>query len=328
MFTYDAGYKRIFSQREFIVDLIKYFIDEPSLKKDVDLSSLEKVNHSFVTRKLRKKESDIIWKLKSSEGDLYLYFLIEFQSTIDEFMAIRLMSYLGLFYEDLSGSKELNHLPPVIPWVIYNGEKPWTAALNPQELLHPKTPQGLKPFCPSFRYHLLDMGHYPLKKPLEGSFSNIVLPLIAFEQSTKNRKDARELIKYFFERLSGTQHKELVKAFATYITHVLELKRLPEDKELWERPEEVSRMLYERIKQSDEMARQECRHLTLVETLDVLLPQRFNTVPNNFHNVLENADTETLEKCIKNLFLANSFEELAKQIGLSFIVSNKKNKKK
>ena len=38
---------------------------------------------------------------------LYVYLLIEFQSTVDRFMAVRLLTYVGLLYQDLIKSKQL-----------------------------------------------------------------------------------------------------------------------------------------------------------------------------------------------------------------------------
>jgi hypothetical protein len=57
--------------------------------------------------------------------------LLEFQSTIDPFMAVRIMVYVGLLFQDLIRTqwvKPGDQLPPVLPIVLYNGERPWTAA--------------------------------------------------------------------------------------------------------------------------------------------------------------------------------------------------------
>ncbi|MDM8559486.1 Rpn family recombination-promoting nuclease/putative transposase [Thiotrichales bacterium HSG14] len=32
---------------------------------------------------------------------MYIYLLMEFQSRVDRFMAVRLMVYIGMFYQDL-----------------------------------------------------------------------------------------------------------------------------------------------------------------------------------------------------------------------------------
>ena len=73
----------------------------------------------------------MIWRLRWGEEWLYVYLLLEFQSTINRFMAVRVMVYLGLLYQDLIKTKQLTRtgrLPPVLPVVLYNGKPRWTAA--------------------------------------------------------------------------------------------------------------------------------------------------------------------------------------------------------
>ncbi len=64
---------------------------------------------------------------------LYVYLLIEFQSTVDRFMALRLMVYVGLLYQRLIDEKRIRpggFLPPVLPIVLYNGTRRWSAPLD------------------------------------------------------------------------------------------------------------------------------------------------------------------------------------------------------
>ncbi len=59
------------------------------------------------------------------------YLLIEFQSSVDKYMALRMMVYQGLLYQDLIRQGAVlseGRLPPVLPIVLYNGSQRWTAA--------------------------------------------------------------------------------------------------------------------------------------------------------------------------------------------------------
>ena len=43
-------------------------------------------------------------------------------------MAVRLLTYIGLLYQNLAAAGEIppgSALPPVLPTVLYNGEKAW-----------------------------------------------------------------------------------------------------------------------------------------------------------------------------------------------------------
>lgn len=111
--AHDHSYKLLFSEPEVITDLLQGFVHEPWVDQ-LDFSTLEKVSGSYISDDLRAREDDIIWKVKYGNGWIYVYLLIEFQSTIDKYMAVRLMSYIGLLYQDLIKSKSFSstQLPP------------------------------------------------------------------------------------------------------------------------------------------------------------------------------------------------------------------------
>ena len=92
---------------------------------------------------------------------LYVYLLLEFQASVDRFMAVRILTYTGLLYQDLIRSHALHQerLPPVLPIVLYNGETRWTAAVELAALLEP-APAELQAYQPQQRYLLLDEGAY------------------------------------------------------------------------------------------------------------------------------------------------------------------------
>ena len=93
---------------------------------------------------------------------MYLYLLIEFQSTADPWMAVRIMSYLGLLYQDLIRRGEVlpgRRLPPVLPIVLYNGASAWRAATDIAELI-PKAPGLVAQHLPKLQYLLIDENRY------------------------------------------------------------------------------------------------------------------------------------------------------------------------
>ncbi len=67
----------------------------------LDLESLEKMNGSYVTDDLRGRHGDAVWRIRWGEDWLYVYLLLEFQSSVDRFMALRIMVYTGLLHQDL-----------------------------------------------------------------------------------------------------------------------------------------------------------------------------------------------------------------------------------
>ncbi len=94
--AHDQSYKLLFSEPEIIIDLLQGFVHEPWVK-ELDFTTLEKVSGSYVSDDLRSREDDVIWRVQYQQGWIYVYLLIEFQSSIDR--------YMGLLYQDLIKSK-------------------------------------------------------------------------------------------------------------------------------------------------------------------------------------------------------------------------------
>lgn len=97
---HDASYKLLFSSPELVRDLVLGFIPDEWLHS-LDYRTLEKMPGSYVTDDLRHRADDVVWRVKVGPDWVYLYILIEFQSTVDAWMAVRMMSYVGLLYQDL-----------------------------------------------------------------------------------------------------------------------------------------------------------------------------------------------------------------------------------
>ena len=159
MTDHDGAYKHIFSHPEIVTDLLRGFVCEDWVEQ-IDYATLEKVSGSYIADDLRDRADDIIWRVKRQDDWLYIYLLIEFQSRIDPHMALRIMVYTGLLYQDLIKSGAIGpaqKLPPVFPIVVYNGEGKWNAALDVAELIEP-IPGSLAAYRPSQKHFVLDEG--------------------------------------------------------------------------------------------------------------------------------------------------------------------------
>jgi hypothetical protein len=217
---HDSGYKSLFSHPEMVEDLLRGFIHEDWVR-DLDFSTLEKVPGNYVTPPMTTRESDVVWRLRW-RGDriLYVYLLMELQSTVDSSMALRMMVYLGLLYQDLLKRGETapsGKLPPVLPLVLYNGYAPWGAAREISELIE-EVPGGLERYRPRLRYCLLDemrMADSELE-PLR----NLAAAVFRLEKS-RGTEAMERVLEAAIEWLREPGLEELRKSFTDWVLKVL-----------------------------------------------------------------------------------------------------------
>jgi Putative transposase, YhgA-like len=115
---HDSSYKLIFANPEMMRDLFVGFVNEPWVA-DIDFSTLERFPNTYITDDLRRREDDIIWRVNIKGHTVYVYILLEFQASVDQFMAVRIMGYLALLYQDLIQSNNLAEgglYPRFFPW--------------------------------------------------------------------------------------------------------------------------------------------------------------------------------------------------------------------
>ncbi len=111
----DRAYKYLFSHPEIVRQLLTGFV-ELDVVKDIDWDSLESFEKSFVSEEFKARESDLVWKVRLSGKDLYIYLLIEFQSTVDRFMSLRMLRYICELYQTiLKQEPGRKTLPAILP---------------------------------------------------------------------------------------------------------------------------------------------------------------------------------------------------------------------
>ncbi|MBF0390119.1 MAG: Rpn family recombination-promoting nuclease/putative transposase, partial [Desulfamplus sp.] len=247
--SHDTGYKLLFSNPNMVKDLLTGFVKQDWVY-EMDFSTLEPVNVSFVSDDMRERHDDKIWRLRFQGKWLYLYIILEFQSSDDYFMAVRLMSYIALLYQDIIRNQKLKRgdkLPPVVPMVIYNGKSAWKSPCEIRELINPIHP-SLEKFTPHLAYWLLDEGRVD-RSDLESLGKrefNLAAELIGFE-FCKTPEEIRKHISKLHKNLELPQNQELRRTFAIWLSRLLRSRfkndNIPEFQEL----KEIDAMLAETL---------------------------------------------------------------------------------
>ena len=157
---HDENYKRLFAFRRLVEDLLCGFVAGPWIDT-LDFSTLEKLPSEYVSDELLARRGDAVWRVQFRGRRLYLLVLLEFQSQSEPRMALRMLTYTSLLYEELVRNGAVGKgepLPEVLPVVLYNGESAWRAARDVGELIAPAGPE-LAPYRPAQRYIVVDERH-------------------------------------------------------------------------------------------------------------------------------------------------------------------------
>jgi len=246
---HDRNYKRLFQHKGFVEELLRFFVNE-GFTQELDYSTLELVNKSFITEAYKEKESDIIYKINFKNSSVYIYLLMEFQSTVDKTMSLRILRYICEFYEHLINSQGFaEKLPAVFPVLIYNGDPKWTSVTNIRELIHHSIPEN---YIPSFEYY----------KIIENEFSedtlmkikNALAAVFLIENSDSEEKLKRHIKNII--TLIEDENPEVISGFKEWVNSIFENNSseiITNIENLWE----VKNMLSSTLERHDQKIREE-----------------------------------------------------------------------
>ena len=225
----DRGQRLLFSHPRLVEELIRQCIGG-SWIECLDFSTLDKVSERDLGPDLSRREKDLLWRLRyrtpaDDSGWFYVLLHLEFQSEPQRFMALRMVTYKVLLYEDLVRRRALTPnglLPPVLSVVLYNGKPEWREATTLQSLVEPLPdlePAGSVPSASLLDYRLIEGRAYS-REELEANPS----PLAVLFQLGQSRgfDDLERGIERLLEVLPGNpENLTLREAFAIWLSTVI-----------------------------------------------------------------------------------------------------------
>ncbi len=263
--VYDSGYKKLFSNHEFLRQLLTGFVNEEWIN-EIEYSTVERLDKSFVSDEFVERESDIIYKAKFRGRDVYIFILLEFQSSVDRFMSLRMLRYITELYQDLLKNNRLKKLPSVFPLMLYNGEKKWTAPEELNKLIESSIPDR---YIPHFKYYKIaenEFGKEFLKKMKNSVAALFYTENCSGEELQKEIDTVVELLK--------TEKPDEITLFINWFKYMFDDRQelVEEIKEL----SEVKSMLRTSIKKYGEKLVQEGKLEGKLETAANLIKEKMS----------------------------------------------------
>ena len=207
---HDKGYKRIFSRKRNFLHFLKKYVRSAELAEwigSIDENELDFINTELIDKEFRKRESDILYKMKFKGREIIFYVLLELQSSTDFTMPFRLLRYIVLilnyiFENTPREERELKdyRLPAVAGVVLYNGGDNWTAVRSFREYS-----QGFEEFgrhIVDFEYYLCDVNRMESEELLRGDMCGArvsILDIVFFLDRKLSRENIGESAKTAWE---------------------------------------------------------------------------------------------------------------------------------
>ncbi|MDF2670670.1 MAG: hypothetical protein K0R67_2976, partial [Paenibacillus sp.] len=152
--------------------------------------NVQEITNSFVLQDFKRKEADLVYQVKLNGQDVVFYLLLEMQSNVDFRMPYRLLLYQVEIWRYLLQNQEKDkakrkdfRLPAIVPIVLYNGKRPWTASRQFRKLLANEQMFGSELI--NFEYLLIDVVRYTEDELL--SLSNTIGSVFLLDQ-TENQE--------------------------------------------------------------------------------------------------------------------------------------------
>ena len=195
----------------------------------------------FVTDRDGIRESDMMFELKIKDETVYFYVLLEFQSTVDKFMPVRMLTYIMLFYQDwlkkqieykrkikekekkgtldeadVEAIYETIKLPAVFPILLYNGDRKWTTPSELKELIGVRY-EALGKYVPNFRYYKIIENEFSVSSKKEIKSINAAM----FELEQAGEEDVSECALRLTKILTKEANPELKRDFKLWLNQLI-----------------------------------------------------------------------------------------------------------
>ena len=220
---HDKSYKDLYSKKEIAIDLFKSLVNKEWTKYLVP-ENLTLVNKSYITADYEELESDIVYKANVNNTEVYFYILLEFQSTVDYRMPLRLLFYIcEILREHAVNAKHKKYdknikIPAVIPIVLYNGDQKWDVPKEFREMIYNEELFGSSIL--NFTYDVFDISNdEKFNKENLISNKNITSAIFLLDQKVDPEEFLQRIkvIALYFNSLS----KDEIKAIKNWIKNTV-----------------------------------------------------------------------------------------------------------
>ena len=335
---HDKGYKYILTIKQEFLKLLKGFIKEKWVDT-IEEDNIVRIDKSFIDNHFQSKEADIVYRYKNGEDETIFYILLEHQSTVDNKMMFRLLTYMMEIWryylnenklsiapqeEDDEQDKAIDRkpftIPAIIPIVLHTGAHKWKAPTAFKDII--KEAERFNEHILNFNSLLIDTSQIGDEAFLK---QKSVIALVMYLDKAKSLEEFLEkypIIAMIVNQLNPQEKRMLTKWVDDIFKQrfdqktVKKIERILQEKD----PTEVKKMItnLERVikREQDQKyneGRQEGRTEGREELLHIfwqMIKKKFPNIDNNYYEKILKLDSQQIEALSLALFDMKDLKEL------------------
>ena len=223
---HDELAKKFLTDLDVAKEFLAIYLPSEILNK-CDLSTLIIESGSYIDNELRKRFSDIVYKvtLNSGNGYAYIYTLVEHQSSAVKLMPLRILKYqMEIIFNHVKNYGEDEPLPVVIPVVFYNGDtSPYPYPTDIKDLV---VDGDLFATCALGRFKLVDLTVTDDKEILQHKKVALLEMVLKHIKAKEFISAIEPIFKSLLVAHMDSLPKDLFDSLLSYLTQAKDVKEL------------------------------------------------------------------------------------------------------
>ncbi len=215
---HDKFFRESFGRLHIARNYLEEYLPEPVLDL-LDLDTLTLQEGSFIDEEMQQHQTDLLYQVQlKDESTATLYFLFEHKSFPDVLVALQLLRYMVNLWQQQV--KEKVPLTPIIPLVVYHGQRAWQVATEFSTLLD--VPEALQQYQPNFHYHLSDFSHLSDETIRGEIWLRVCLSVLRAIFNPRLRHELDDLANLVFRLSSQRTGLEYIRTIMYYLSDATE----------------------------------------------------------------------------------------------------------
>lgn len=237
---YDAGYKQVCSVADELLHFLKKYVGA-EWTKDLTEEDIRLCPNELVLPDYERRIPDLVLEIRVNEEGFCCYLVVQMQSSVDFSMSFRFASEMqGILMKSFLQSKKNERarknfrIPAVVPILLYNGKKRWTAVRSFRE--YQRNGQKYGKYIQDFRYYLIHISQLKDRVILDSNY--LIDNIIYLDKHRYDLKNLIEKLSVVLKRIHGLPLEKRAM-FWKWIEHVfavsvddkykMQIKRLIEE---------------------------------------------------------------------------------------------------